>query len=943
MPKRTKNSPNIDPSPDRDLLIEGARQNNLKNISLRIPHNAVTVITGVSGSGKSSLAFDTLFAEGQWRYVESLSAYTRMFLNRVKRPEVDRLIHIRPSIALEQKNPIRSSRSTVGTASEISDYLRLFFAKIGRVICPSCQQEAVAHHPTSLSQELIQTFPEQQILICFPHTTREPESLESIKTTLLKQGFIRVWAEGQVLKLQHDPLPLIPSSEWLVVVDRLTLGAKSRLRLVEAIETAYRESGGFVRVVTKNQQAMAFSAHLQCPGCQREFPPPRPLLFSFNHPLGACPECKGFGNVLRYDEQLLIPDPHKSLNEGAIEPWTKPSNVWWQERMLRAFHSKKFDPHQPYCTLSAREKELIWKGEGKIEGIQDFFEYLEGKRYKLHVRVFLSRYRSPLPCERCQGRRLRPEALGVTIQEQNIHEVGTWPLDTLHGWLRDLPLNPFERTISQDLLKPLEEKLSFLISVGLGYLTSNREMRTLSGGEAQRIHLANQLGARLVGTQYVLDEPTIGLHPRDTEAMATILKDLAHRGNTVIVVEHDPHIIQQADFVIEMGPSSGEQGGNVICAAPYTRFSQDSLALTARYMRGERSIQMPSTRRSGTGTFLEFTGINQHNLKNLSVRIPLGKLVCVTGPSGSGKSTLVEDTIYRAVARELDGDSTPPGKFDSLTGFQTLRSVRLINQEPIGKSPRSNPVTYIKAFQGIRSLFANTPEARRARLTAAHFSFNTGKGRCPRCQGNGYEKLDMYFIADLYVPCEVCEGTRFQQKILNIQVNGYTIHEVLELTVDQALHTFGSTCPVLRKSLKILQSLGLGYLRLGQPAPSLSGGETQRLKIARELANSSSMVRKNPKPLGILYILDEPTRGLHLEDIKQLLEVLGQLVDGGNTVLIVEHHLDVIKCADWVIDLGPGGGEAGGKIVAQGTPEEIARTPGSITGKYLRPLLTPKN
>ena len=936
----TKKAESPSESPHADLVIEGARQNNLKNIALRIPHNAVTVVTGVSGSGKSSLAFDTIFAEGQWRYVESLSSYTRMFLDRVKRPDVDRLAHIRPSIALEQKNPIRTSRSTVGTASEISDYLRLLFAKIGKPTCPDCHQVAVAHHPTTIAQALLNDFPEARALVLFPKPAPHPDAREAMKTSLLKQGFVRVQINDHLINLNSGDFPDSLPPEFLVVVDRVTLTADSRSRLVEALETAFRESEGRARVTVADTHGLAYHSTLQCPGCARTFTPPRPITFSFNHPLGACPECNGFGNVLRYDEALIIPDPGKSLMEGCIEPWTKPSNVWWQQQMLKAFKAKQFDATLPYQELSEPERDFLWKGAGKIEGIHDFFDYLEGKRYKMHVRVFLSRYRSPLPCAHCQGSRLRPDALWITIHDRNIHEVGEWPFKKLQEWLHDLPLSPFEQSLSKDLLKTLEEKLAFLISVGLDYLTLNREMRTLSGGEAQRIHLANQLGARLVGTQYVLDEPTIGLHPKDTEAMAAILRNLAQLGNTVLVVEHDPSIIQQADFVVEMGPASGEHGGQVVCAAPYKIFRKDPNAVTAQYLRGDRAIPIPDKRRAGSGKTLTLTGVREHNLKNLTIEIPLGKLVCVTGPSGSGKSTLVEDTIYRAVARAFKLDSTVPGAFETLTGLESLRSVCLIDQEPIGKSPRSNPVTYIKAYQDIRALFAGSSEAKRARLTPAHFSFNTGKGRCPRCQGNGYEKLEMYFLADLYVPCADCEGKRFQPKILNIRVKGYAIHEVLELTVDQAWEAFGETCPALKRSLRVLQTLGLGYLRLGQPATSLSGGETQRLKIARELANAPPS-KKGQQTKGMLYVLDEPTRGLHLEDVKRLLDVLGQLVEEGHTVLMVEHHLDVIKCADWVIDLGPGGGDSGGSIVAQGPPEEIADNPTSITGKYLKPPLLP--
>jgi excinuclease ABC subunit A len=928
-------------SPHTELIIEGARQNNLKNISLRIPHNAVTVITGVSGSGKSSLAFDTLFAEGQWRYVESLSAYTRMFLDRVKRPDVDRLIHIRPSIALEQKNPIRTSRSTVGTSSEISDYLRLLFAKIGKPTCPDCHMEAVAHHPTTIAMELQDRFSGSRALVLFPKVTPHPDALESMKTALLKQGFIRVMAHNQVINLNKDSLPHPMPAEIFVVVDRLTLEPESRSRLVEALETAFRESGGQARVTVAETHGFAYSAQLQCPGCGRTFQTPRPINFSFNHPLGACPECKGFGNVLRYDEQLLIPDPGKSLLDGAIEPWTKPSNVWWQKEMLRAFKHKKWDTTKPYSLLSQEAQEFIWNGDGKVEGIHDFFKYLEGKRYKMHVRVFLSRYRSPLPCTNCGGSRLRPEALMVNIHQRDIHELGEWPIVTLQEWLQTLPLGQFEGEIARDLLKTLDEKVSFLVRVGLDYLTLNREMRTLSGGEAQRIHLANQLGARLVGTQYVLDEPTIGLHPRDTAAMGTILRDLAHRGNTVIVVEHDPQIIQQAGYVVELGPGSGDQGGEVVCAAPYPIFLTHPQSLTAQYLRGERSIPLPAKRRAGNGNVLQLTGVREQNLKDLTVTIPLGTFVCLTGPSGSGKSTLAETTIYHAIARAFKLASPPQPHIETLSGTEHIRTVCLIDQEPIGKTPRSNPITYIKAYQDIRTLFAQSPEARTGGFTAAHFSFNAGKGRCPRCQGNGYEKLEMYFVEDLYVPCVECEGKRFRQEILQVKIQGQSIHDVLNLTVDQALEFFSGSSPTIKKRLHVLQTLGLGYLRLGQPANSLSGGETQRLKIARELAQTSTRSNHDTPDKGVLYILDEPTRGLHMEDVKRLLAVLNQLVEKGHTVLVVEHHVDVIKCADWVIDLGPGGGESGGQIVAQGPPEEIASSPNSITGKYLEPLLAP--
>jgi len=618
---------------------------------------------------------------------------------------------------------------------------------------------------------------------------------------------------------------------------------------------------------------------------------------------------------------------------------TRARCLWWQKEMLKAFKKKHLDPTKPYNQLTEGERDLIWNGEGKTEGIHEFFEYLEGKRYKMHVRVFLSRYRSPFPCTTCQGTRLRPEALLVKIHHCHIHEICSWPISDLQAWVQALPLEKFEEAIAKDLLKALQEKISFLLRVGLDYLTLNREMRTLSGGEAQRIHLATQLGSQLVGTQYVLDEPTIGLHPRDTAAMGTILHELAHRGNTVIVVEHDPQIIQQAEYIVELGPGSGDQGGEVVCAAPYRTFLKHPRSLTAQYLRGERAIPLPPKRRPGNGKILQLIGVREQNLKNLTVNIPLGTLICITGPSGSGKSTLVEATIYAALARLFKVATPPQPTLEGMTGAEHLRTICLIDQEPIGKTPRSNPITYIRAYQEIRTLFAQSPEARAHRLTPTHFSFNTGKGRCPRCQGNGYEKLEMYFLADLYVPCAECEGKRFKDKILQVQVKEHSIHDVLNLTVDHALEFFNTSCPSVLKGLQVLHHLGLGYLTLGQPATTLSGGETQRLKIARELANTPKRFSVKPSREGVLYILDEPTRGLHLEDITRLLTVLNQLVDEGNTVLVVEHHLDIIKCADWVIDLGPGGGESGGYIVAEGPPEAITQNSHSITGQYLYSLL----
>ncbi len=935
------------PSQDSgDLIVEGARQNNLKNISLCIPHDKVTAITGVSGSGKSSLAFDTLFAEGQWRYVESLSTYARMFLEKVDRPDVDRLVNVRPAIAIEQKNPVRTARSTVGTATEMADLLRLLFAKVGKPVCPDCKQEARGYHPGSVADDLITRFPDGRAMILFPVKDLGPGHDRALIESLLTRGFVRLKCGEDVIDLRPGTvIPRTPSPSPLprggegrgegsadlhVILDRLVIRSDNRNRIIEAVETAFGESDGLCRVEVIEHGLQTYSTKFRCQACGRTFEPLRPILFSFNHPLGACPECKGFGNILKYDEDLVIPNRNLSLADGAVEPWTKPGTDWWQKQMLLAMKRKGVSLTTPYAKLSDEERTLLWKGDKKFDGINDFFEYLEHKRYKLHVRVFLSRYRNPFPCPICHGSRLKPDALYVKVSNSDIHQIVQLTIREAADWVEGLSLSKFEADVAQDILRQLRMKLGFLLRVGLGYLTLSRQTRTLSGGEAQRITLANQLGARLVGTLYVLDEPTIGLHARDTATLAGILRDLADEGNTVVVVEHDRQMIQVADHVIELGPRSGERGGEVVCAAPFKQFLADPKPLTSRYLRGEETIPVPRARRSGNGRFLSLAGAREHNLKDFNVRFPLGMLICVTGVSGSGKSTLVEETLYRAVARAFRLDSLPMGRFNAIKGLEYVKSVRLIDQEPIGRTPRSNPITYLKAFDDIRSLFANTQAARAAGLTPAHFSFNTPGGRCERCEGNGYEKLEMYFFEDLYATCEACGGRWFGPAVLNVRFRDKTIHEVLGLTVDEAL-TFFSGSTRLGEKLHLLASIGLGYLRLGQPATTLSGGEAQRLKIAAELKDRSAR--------DVLYIMDDPTTGLHLDDIRKLLAVLGRLVDAGNTVIVVEHHLDVIKAADWIIDLGPEGGEQGGQIVAEGRPEQIVQIAASHTGRFLKTIM----
>ena len=913
------------------LVIEGARQNNLKNISLQIPHNQVTAITGVSGSGKSSLAFDTIFAEGQWRYVESLSTYARMFLDKVARPDVDRLLNVRPAIAIEQKNQVRTSRSTVGTTTEIADLLRLLFAKIGKPTCPDCHQEARSFQPDTVADDLLKRWPDARAMVLFPIPVPSQKEEASFVQSLLTRGFTRINANDEIIDLHEVGQPRLHRAPSLyIVLDRLVIREDNRTRLVEAIETAFREGEGHCSIDIIEYGRQSYSTRFLCQSCRRTFELLRPILFSFNHPLGACPECKGFGNVLRYDPELVIPDPTKSLAQGAVEPWSKPSSAWWQKQMLSAMKRHGIDVEVPFTSLPADQQRLLWEGDKSFDGINDFFEYLEGKRYKLHVRVFLSRYRTPFDCPGCHGSRLKPDALYVKIAGHDIHQTTEQTVGSLAEWVESLQLCQSEQEIAADILRQLKAKLDFLQRVGLGYLTLNRQTKTLSGGEAQRVALANQLGSRLVGTLYVLDEPTIGLHARDTDLLAGILHDLATSGNTVIVVEHDRRMIESADYLVELGPHSGEKGGEIVCAAPTREFLRDRRATTARYLRGEDHIPLPPKRRSGNGKMLVIAGAAEHNLKDLFVRIPLGMLICVTGVSGSGKSTLVEDTLYRAVARAFRVESLPMGRFKAIKGIEHLNGIRLIDQQPIGRTPRSNPVTYLKTFDDIRQLFAAEREASRQGFMPGHFSFNTAGGRCERCEGSGVEKLEMYFFEDIYAPCEVCEGKRFKPEILKIRYRGKTISDVLNMTVEEAFSFFTGT-PKLQERLQLLDSIGLGYLRLGQAATTLSGGEAQRLKIAAELKDSSAK--------GMLYIMDEPTTGLHFEDIKKLLAVLHKLVNAGNTLVVVEHNLDVIKSADWIIDLGPEGGAAGGQIVAEGRPEQVATVPASHTGRFLSKLL----
>ena len=912
------------------LRIEGARQNNLKNISVEIPHDRLTVVTGVSGSGKSSLAFDTLFAEGQWRYIESLSTYARMFLERIDRPDVDRIEQIRPAVALEQKNPVRTARSTVGTATEIYDYLRLLYAKVGRVYCAACGAPAASHSAATIADALLAEHAGARALVTFPLPVAAGAAPAEVWAALTRRGFARVRVDDTIVDLAAPPPATLTTPEIEVVLDRVVLAADARARLVDSLETALREGGGRVTVDVVGAARRAFTEEFRCGACGAALERPQPLLFSFNHPLGACAECKGFGNVLRYDESLVVPDRALSLGAGAVEPWTHPSGKWYQRELVRAARRAGVDLDVPWERLGERERRLVYEGEGKFPGINGFFEEIESYRYKLHVRVFLSRYRTQSPCPVCAGARLKPSALAVKVAGLTISEFTALTIERAAATLESLELTAWEAAVGREILRQLSAKLTFLLRVGLGYLTLGRQTRTLSGGEAQRINLANQLGSQLVGTLYVLDEPSIGLHARDTARLADLCRELAGAGNTVVVVEHDRAFIEAADHVIELGPGSGERGGEVVFSGSQDEFRKTTRSLTARYLTGRESIPAPLARRTGR-RHLVLTGAREHNLKDVTLRLPLGTLCVVTGVSGSGKSTLVHDTLYHAVARAFKTEFQTPGAYTALTGLEYVKGVRLIDQEPIGRTPRSNPVTYVKAFDEIRKLYAALPRAKTLGLGAGAFSFNVPGGRCESCQGDGFQKLEMYFFEDVYVSCQECEGRRYRAEVLGVKYRGKSIGDVLALTVDEAVDFFAAT-PALARRLRVLQDVGLGYLRLGQPATTLSGGEAQRLKIAAELAARASGE--------MLYLLDEPTTGLHLDDVKKLLHVLHRLVDTGNTVVLVEHHLDVVRAADWVIDLGPEGGEEGGEIVAEGPPEVVAQTPGSYTGKFLAEMLS---
>ena len=948
------------PPARRPLVVRGARTHNLKNVDVTLPAGKLAIITGVSGSGKSSLAFDTIYAEGQRRYVESLSAYARQFLERMEKPDVDRIDGICPAIAIRQKNSVRNPRSTVGTMTEIHDYMRLLYARVGRTFCRQCGSEVTRETAEVVAKRLGELPAGTRILVGFEipvvvmpadpaadaadagedlpeKDERASDPVVETLNTLRRRGFGRLLMDGRAVLFEEiDPASLRGRTTLEVVVDRVKIEGDLRSRLTDSIETSYREGGGAAFAIIVGDQGSAigdrlqFSERFECRACGITYEQPQPRLFSFNNPFGACPTCHGFGNIIELDMDLVVPDPSKSINQGAIEPWSKPHYRSQLAELKRSARKSGLRLDLPWADLSEDERAFVIEGNDDFDGVRGFFRWLERKKYKVHVRVFLSRYRGYLTCPDCAGARLRREARDVRVDGRTIDAVSALTVREAGRFFAELNLSEKEAAVAEKVLREIRRRLAFLGDVGLDYLTLDRLSSTLSGGEAQRINLATSLGSALVGTLYVLDEPSIGLHSRDNQRLIDILRQLRDQGNTVLVVEHDEDMIRVADHIVDIGLGAGEQGGRVVYSGDLAGLLQEPRSLTAKYLRNELAIPVPSPRRKGVGQKIRLYGASEHNLKNVDIEIPLNTLTCVTGVSGSGKSTIVHDVLYAAIKRAKSDWDRRVGSHRGLEGLELITDTILVDQAPIGRTPRSNPVTYLKAFDPIRELFASTKDARGRGLTASSFSFNVPGGRCEACQGEGEVRVEMQFLADVFVPCDQCDGMRFKPQVLEVRYRGRNVHQVLDMTVREAL-AFFSTSPKVLRRLQVLDEIGLGYLRLGQPATTLSGGEAQRIKIASHLASFGGE--------RILYILDEPTTGLHFDDIAKLLAAFRKLVEAGHTLLVIEHNLDVIKTADYVIDLGPEGGEGGGEVVIAGTPERVAECEASHTGRALRQVL----
>ena len=920
---------------EKSIYIKGARVHNLKNIEVEIPHEKLVVVTGLSGSGKSTLAFDTIFAEGQRRYVESLSAYARQFLGKISKPDVDIITGIAPAIAIEQKVNTRNPRSTVGTTTEIYDYLKLLYARIGHTFSPVSGQEVRCYSVDDVAAYIQQQGEGGRVVIAAPLTLGRGQGIIEKLTLLLSDGLMRVWTKGET-RLIEDILPQVDektrAEEILVVIDRARIAADddTQTRMRDSVARAFSYGEGICTVIT-DKGATEFSSRFEADGIQFEHPSEH--LFSFNNPLGACPRCEGYGKVIGIDEDLVIPDKSKTIYEDAVACWRGETMRKWKEQLVENAYKFDFPIHTPFHELTQEQKRMLWRGNEYFHGLDDFFAYIDSERRKIQFRVMKARYTGKTTCPECGGSRLRREALYVKVGGKTVADLVVMPVDELIAFFAGLELDGHDTKTAARILVEIRNRLQYLADVGLGYLTLDRLSSTLSGGESQRINLSTSLGSNLTGSLYILDEPSIGLHPRDTNRLIKVLQQLRDLGNTVIVVEHEEEVIRAADWIVDIGPKAGYNGGEVVFSGTLPQLLKSKKSLTADYLTGRREIAVPATAR-GWSNSITVKGARENNLRNVDVRIPLGVMTCITGVSGSGKSSLAKGILYPALRRLLYDTGVKPGDFDGLTGdVQLLKSVEMVDQNPIGKSSRSNPVTYIKAYDEIRRLFADQPYAQHTGLGASAFSFNIAGGRCEECQGEGVIKVSMQFMADVELVCEACGGKRFRDEILEVKYRGKSIYDVLEMTVDDAIAFFGeekkdSTCKRIVERLKPLQDVGLGYIKLGQSSSTLSGGESQRVKLA-------SFLTKDSAQGGVMFIFDEPTTGLHFHDINKLLAAFNALIERGHTIVIVEHNMDVIKCADWVVDLGPEAGTGGGRVVFEGTPRALEQCPESYTGKFL--------
>ncbi|NWF87869.1 MAG: excinuclease ABC subunit UvrA [Ignavibacteriaceae bacterium] len=918
-------------SNNKKIIVKGAKEHNLKNLSFELPRNKLIVFTGVSGSGKSSLVFDTIYAEGQRRYVESLSSYARQFLERMNKPDVESIQGISPAVAIEQKTGSRNPRSTVGTTTEVYDYLRLLFARIGKTICFQCGREVKKDTTSSVIEWLEKQPNETKFYLTFPLHVHSGTTIKQEIELLKRRGFFRIFFNGSLHDINVEEVNPKKKDAIRVVIDRFKVVKEElRSRLADAIEVTFKEGDNrLVLINSDSGEQTEFNKFYECCGIRYEEPEPR--FFSFNNPFGACPVCQGFSKTIGIDMNLVIPNPNLTIAEGAIAPWRSAKYSVHLRDLVNNAKQFNIPLNVPFKNLTDEQVDKIQKGFGDFIGIEKFFEKLESKTYKMHIRVLLSRYRGYSICRACKGSRLRREALQVKINNHSIHDVVQLQIEKALKFFQELKLSDFDLQVGDRILKEIIKRLTFLNNVGIGYLTLDRLSNTLSGGEAQRINLATSLGSSLVGTLYVLDEPSIGLHPRDNSKLINILKNLRDIGNSVLVVEHDPEMMKSSDLIVDMGPKAGTNGGEIIAIGTYDEIIKNKSSLTGKYLSGKIKIPIPLKRNKKTTKEITIIDASENNLKNITVKIPLNKFVVITGVSGSGKSTLVHDILYGGLAKYYGMAPSKVGKFGEIKGHEFIDEVEIVDQSPIGKSPRSNPISYIKAFELIRELFASTHQARAKGYKPGYFSFNVPGGRCETCQGDGFIKVEMQFLADIYLECEDCKGTRFKEEIREITYKGINLVDVLNLTIDEAVEFFKSDPKILRQ-IKLLADVGLGYIKLGQPSNTLSGGEAQRVKLAANL--SLQRERKHT-----LFIFDEPTTGLHFDDISKLLNCFNLLLEKGNSLVIIEHNLEVIKCADHIIDLGPDAGDNGGEIIAEGTPEEIAANKSSWTGKYLRDYL----